>query len=132
MSEEGKFQHIDKWLGPRIVSYNSSYSNMRGACDAAEENSSELPLLERIDLIDITQRLWMLYARCAVNTAKSIGEYIGMMEHLGEQEADLVKLAKEKRQIIESDRIKLMHKFTGLSALRTGLTKKYLEQEGLV
>jgi len=131
MSEEDKFQHIDKWLGLRIRDYNSRMSELTDACKTADD-SSDRPIFERIHVIDIAQRKWTPYASQAGRTISSISNYVGMMDELGKAGANLAKSGKEKMDLVEGQRADLAHRIASLSGLRANLTEQYLKQEGII
>ena len=130
MSEESKFQHLDEWLGTIVEDYNTHLSMLNEACEKADV--PEMPLFERIDAIDITQRIWCYYARQAGVVISKIEGYIFEWEPLGSQASDLVEAAEEKMELVMAERSGLALKIAELSELRAELTHQYLRQEGII
>ena len=131
MGEEDKFQYIDRWLGPRLNDYNSCLANLEEACQTAD-NSASRPLFERIHAIDIAQRNWRPYVLQAGWLISAIGEYLEKAEPLGKEASRLVDAAREKMELISSERSGLALKVAQLSGLRAELTEQYLKEEGLL
>ena len=131
MVEEGKFQHLDKWLGIRLEDYNVWLSSIRDACDGLDD-SSGIPLYERIQAIDLVQRQWSPYARQANQIISAIGTYIEMMIPAGSRASPLVKAAEERRDLISKERSGLASRILELSDLRAKLTRQYLRDEGII
>jgi hypothetical protein len=131
MSEGNKFKHLDKWLGPRLKDYNAMMSGLEAVCKAADD-STEMPLFDRIQVIDTAQKHWRPYASQVGRMIFALGDYIEMMVPMGEEYAHLVDAARERRDSVEKKRAELAMRVAGLSGLRAELTQLYLEQEGII
>jgi hypothetical protein len=131
MGEEGKFQHIDKWLGAAAVAYNASYSNISEACDAAEQ-SGGLSLFDRIALVDVVQNLWKNYSLGASNITAGISRYRQTMEEIGEEASEFAEAAAEKSKLVSSQMSGLRERMAALWELKKELTQQYLRQEGII